>query len=151
MINSKLLLIFFSFIFTPNLFPQSSSKTKLISIIEENMTYETVTKFLGKPDNIINKKKEKVSGLILGGYTSYEYNKKGIRLVAPDNKPTSIISELQLFKPFSDTLPNGLFIGMKENDAIKKCNSLFSLQDKYLNSPSTFSNNSNFYVYNSKK
>jgi hypothetical protein len=28
---------------------------------------------------------------------------------------------------------------------------LFSLQDKYLNSPSTFSNNSNFYVYNSKK
>lgn len=152
MIKSKLLLLIIISILSLNIYPQSrNSKVELLSIIEDNTTYETLTKYLGKPDNIINKKKEKVAGLILGGYTLYEYNKKGIRIIAPDKKPGSIITEVHLIKPFSDTLSNGLFIGMKEEDAINKCNSLFSLTDKYLNTPSQYSDNSNYYVYDANK
>jgi len=149
----KQLITLFVVLFSINVIGQIGSNNYQ-SVVEKitlmQTTYKEATDILGIPENVIVTEREIVAGIELEGNVLYEYSSKGIRLFCKSKDSSAVINEIILESPFKDTLEIGLFIGMKESDALKKCYK-YKSTDRYLSYPSPYSDKTNIYFYNVKK
>jgi len=153
----KKLITPFVVLFSINVIAQISftnyrSEVEKISI--RHTTYKEAISILGKPDKVTSTDKKILKGV--PGVTNdieieaevlYEYINKGITLLCRDKKKSSVIEQIDLEGTFKDTIQNALFVGMREQEALKICDSLYQLKEKFLNSTSQYSDNTNIYFF----